>query len=380
MIVAFDGSNIRAGGGVTHLTELLNHCTPEKYNIEKIVVWAPSTTLQLIEDKKWLHKISHPWLDKSLPYILAWRWFYLAKHLHNCDLLVSVSGNYTGNFRPYISYCRNMLVFEKTEQQRYSFFSLTRLRLKVLNFVQRRSFKNARLVIFLCEYARNKVLQSTKIQDTHIIPHGVSFSFRKENRPEEKDINTYSQNKRYKFLYVSIVNFYKHQWNVVHAFDQLIKLGYPLELHLVGGSYPPALQKLNDSLNKIVPNNQYIHYHGKINYKDIHRFYSVADAFIFASTCENMPNIVLEAMANGLPILASHYPPVKELLQEGGLYFDPLAIDDIVQKTQDFICDKDLRKKLAKKALQRSQCYGWQRCAHETFSTITNINSDSHRK
>ncbi|BBM81689.1 glycosyltransferase family 4 protein [Candidatus Uabimicrobium amorphum] len=378
MIIAFDGSNIRAGGGVTHLTELLNHCTPEKYNIEKVVVWAPSATLQLIEDKKWLHKISHPWLDKSLPSILAWRWFYLAKHLRNCDLLVSVSGNYTGNFRPYISYCRNMLVFEKTEQQRYSLLSLTRWRFKMLNFVQRRSFKNADLVIFLCEYARHKVLESTTLRNSKIIPHGVSLSFRTEHRQEEKEINSYSQNERYKFLYVSIVNFYKHQWNVVKAFDKLIKLGYPLELHLVGGAYPQALQKLNESLQTIQPNDQYVHYHGKVGYKEIHRFYSMADAFIFASTCENMPNIVLEAMANRLPIVSSHYPPIKELLQDGGLYFNPLEEEDIVQKVKDFICNRDLRTTLAQKAWQRSQDYSWQRCAQETFmAASTMITSDT---
>lgn len=370
MIIAFDGSNIRAGGGVTHLTELLNHCIPKKYNIKKVVVWAPKSTLQLIDDKKWLHKISHPWLDKSLPYILAWRRFYLATHLRNCNLLVSVSGNYTGSFRPYISYCRNMLVFEKIEQQRYSLLSLTRLRLKLLNFVQRRSFRNANLVIFLCEYAREKVSVSTIISNSRIIPHGVASSFRKKYQDREKDIHTYSESKRYKFLYVSIINFYKHQWNVVRAFDQLIKRGYPLELHLVGGFYPPALEKYQQSLKSITPNDEHIHYHGKISYKEVSRFYHTADAFIFASTCENMPNIVLEAMANGLPIVSSDYPPIKELLQDGGLYFNPLCVEDITQKVQNFISDKNLRQNIAQKAWQISQLYSWQRCAHETFSII----------
>ena len=34
-------------------------------------------------------------------------------------------------------------------------------------------------------------------------------------------------------------------------------------------------------------------------------YYHDADAFLFASSCENMPNILLEAMISGLPIISS---------------------------------------------------------------------------
>ena len=38
--------------------------------------------------------------------------------------------------------------------------------------------------------------------------------------------------------------------------------------------------------------------------------------FIFASTCENMPNILIEGMSSGLPILCSNYLPMPEFLKD----------------------------------------------------------------
>jgi hypothetical protein len=72
IIIGIDASNIRAGGGVTHLIELLKAAKPEKSNIKKFIVWGGSKTLGRIENQPWLEKVHHPYLDKSLIYRLFW--------------------------------------------------------------------------------------------------------------------------------------------------------------------------------------------------------------------------------------------------------------------------------------------------------------------
>ena len=52
-----------------------------------------------------------------------------------------------------------------------------------------------------------------------------------------------------KVIYVSIIDVYKHQDIVCEAIDKLIKLGFNLELELVGPEYTPALNKLNRKLS-----------------------------------------------------------------------------------------------------------------------------------
>ena len=52
MILGIDASNIRAGGGVTHLQNLLQFAVPEKVGIKKVIVWGGKNTLdQLVIEK-----------------------------------------------------------------------------------------------------------------------------------------------------------------------------------------------------------------------------------------------------------------------------------------------------------------------------------------
>lgn len=51
--------------------------------------------------------------------------------------------------------------------------------------------------------------------------------------------------------------------------------------------------------------------------EDIERYYQVADLFILPSTNEGMPNVVLEAMASGLPCVATKVSGTKELVRDG---------------------------------------------------------------
>ena len=50
MIIGIDATNIRAGGGVTHLKELLRSVDVEKHDIEKIVIWSSKFTLNEIDE------------------------------------------------------------------------------------------------------------------------------------------------------------------------------------------------------------------------------------------------------------------------------------------------------------------------------------------
>ena len=95
---------------------------------------------------------------------------------------------------------------------------------------------------------------------------------------------------------------YKHQWHVAEAVANLRRAGVPVVLEdLLGPAYPAALRRLQKALKRVDPHGDCITYHGPKSYSGLHTWYHQADAFVFASSCENMPNILLEAMAAGLP-------------------------------------------------------------------------------
>jgi len=51
---------------------------------------------------------------------------------------------------------------------------------------------------------------------------------------------------------------------------------------------------------------------GEVPYKDLPPLYAAASLFVFPSSCENFPNILVEGMASGAPTLASRrFQPVS---------------------------------------------------------------------
>jgi len=97
---------------------------------------------------------------------------------------------------------------------------------------------------------------------------------------------------------------------------------------------------------------------------------SSADLFIFASSCENMPNTLVEAMAAGLPIACSDRGPMPEVLKDGGVYFDPENPDSIANAIENLLVHPEKCQQLAARARELASQYSWRRCAEETFSFI----------
>ncbi len=374
MRIGIDASNLRAGGGLTHITELLKFADPVRHGFRQIIVWGGKQTLQrLPSDKNGLKLIHEPLLDKNILSRFYWqktRLSVLARQ--NCDLLFVPGGLYTGNFTPAVTMSRNMLPFEYKEMRRYG-LSPTFFRLLLLRYSQSRTFKRAAGLIFLTNYARSVVKDKSKINGVQtIIPHGIDFRFH-QSPGVQKSIESCSFSSPFRFLYVSIVDVYKHQWCVAEAVAKLRKQGIPVELDLVGPAYPPALRCLKQTLRKIDPEKNFIQYHGAVPYSQLPDYYHKADAFIFASSCENMPNILLEAMASGLPIACSSQGPMPEILEDGGVYFNPEVPDELADTLCHIIENPALREQCAWSAFHKSQEYSWERCADETFSFLRKV-------
>jgi glycosyltransferase involved in cell wall biosynthesis len=112
---------------------------------------------------------------------------------------------------------------------------------------------------------------------------------------------------------------------------------------------------------------------GAVPFESLHQHYQQADAFVFASSCENLPNILIEAMAAGLPIASSNRGPMPEVLGDAGVYFDPDSPHAIADALHRLALDDQLRLALAQRAWRQVQDYSWERCARETFGFIAQV-------
>lgn len=372
IVVGIDATNLRAGGGRTHLIEMLRAVNPESSGVGKVIVWGSRATLALLDNRPWLHKISPAALDGNLLTRTLWQRFRLSPEARaaDCDVLFVPGGSYAGDFSPVISMSRNMLPFEWRELLRYGCSVMT-LKLLLVRLSQQRTFRSVDGLIFLTRYASHVVGKVVQLLPPAIdIPHGVSERFFQPPRDPVLIGNCTSEHP-FRILYVSIVDVYKHQWHVVAAIAQLRKrTGWPLTLELVGPAYPPAARRLQAAIDKYDPDHSWVRYNGPASFDDLHTIYKKAHVGLFASSCENMPNILLETMASGLPVASSNRGPMPEILHDSGVYFDPECPEEIASTLHKLIVDPSLRLRLANSSFAAAHQYTWARCADETFRFI----------
>ena len=66
MILGIDASNIRSGGAIENLVQLLKVINPRDYGFSQVQIWSGKDTLSYIDDRIWLKKVHEPLLDNIL--------------------------------------------------------------------------------------------------------------------------------------------------------------------------------------------------------------------------------------------------------------------------------------------------------------------------
>ena len=375
MHLGIDASNIRQGGGVTHIIQLLNEAKPEKFGISHITIWCPKNLVKQLPSRPWLTiKVEH-WLDRSLMVRLLWQQFILPKRLlHNlCDALLAPGGTLPiFCLIPTITICQNMLPFEPSQVKLFGRFSLMRLKMFLLRLSHGRSFKRADGIIFLTDYAKNMVFNAIgEISGRFsIIPHGVEERFFQKPR-KQIDFIEFNSTRPFKLLYVSAIMPYKHQIEVAQAVYELKTEGFYIEVNFVGPPYKKYYDDFNKVRQKLDSKDEFIHYLGEKPFNQVHSLYQDADFFIFASSCENLPNILIETMASGLPIASSNLGPMLEVLGDAAIYFNPCDVKSIKESIRLSITNVELRRSLSNFGRQRAQNYSWNTTATQTLKFIS---------
>jgi len=370
--IAIDASSTVEGGSQTHLIEVLKNISNESLVlIDKIYIVSNTATLNLIEDKDYIVKFTNQALNRNFLFCKIWVTLYLNNlvQIWKCDILLDLSGTYNGKFRPYVGMSRNMLLYEKVEVKRLGSLYQT-FRFYILRKMQLSSFNKAAGIIFISNYAKNSILVSLKVKTKwRVIHHGVSKKFEQHEYKSQKPATEYSSIDKYKLLYVSNILGFKHHLNVAKAIIELNMSGYNFELLLVGAEHDKTIAKNLIALIKKEAHNN-ITCLGKVSYSRIAEIYHSSDAFIFASSCENMPNILIEAMTSGLPVICSNFGPMPEFGKNAVEYFDPTSVDSLKQSILKVFADQRLRNRMLINNKTVTASFSWNKCSNELFNFL----------
>ena len=135
---------------------------------------------------------------------------------------------------------------------------------------------------------------------------------------------------------------------LVGAWARLKPKGW--RLRIIGPGGGGYLQELEDRHHP-----ERVQFDGELNHDEAMSILAKADAFVLPSYTEGFPNVVLEAMTLGKPIVATTVGAIPEMLADNcGILIPPRNLDALIDALSRLLNDSDLRSSLGARAKERA--------------------------
>lgn len=128
------------------------------------------------------------------------------------------------------------------------------------------------------------------------------------------------------FLMVSGNRWEKNNLRAILAFDRLVSAGLMKDTKAIVTGCKPGMY------DKKVKNRSSFEFLGYVDESELDRLYANAYCFVYPSLNEGFGYPPLEAMLYSVPVIASPFSSISELLEGGALYFNPFSIEEIMNR------------------------------------------------
>jgi glycosyltransferase involved in cell wall biosynthesis len=239
----------------------------------------------------------------------------------------------------------------------YDTFSLTlRMLHWILKPVTRRIWREASAVVAVSKGLRQLALETMPSIPISVIYNGINNEVFRPNH-----LSATHARRTTRLLTVSrLIN----RKGLEYLFIAVAAIeGHPLHVDIVGtGS---AEKRLRDMVVKLGLEN-IVTFHGYQPPAELARLYNEADIFVLPSISESLGLVFLEAMACGLPIIATHVGGIPEIVKnnENGILVDAAKPNQIAYAITTLIDKPALRKRFAQNnAAKIRKQFTWDRIA-----------------
>ena len=120
-------------------------------------------------------------------------------------------------------------------------------------------------------------------------------------------------------------------------------------------------------------------YLGFVDDEDLPYLYRLAKGFIYTSLYEGFGLTPLEAISQGLPVITSDIPSVKEVLGDSAFYFKSNDKNSL-EKIWDYYenqCSSLEKKEIIRKGIERSKQFRHNKCAKIVLNYFNNSKHDN---
>jgi glycosyltransferase involved in cell wall biosynthesis len=206
-----------------------------------------------------------------------------------------------------------------------------------------------------------------------VIPEGVSGIYRPvEDGAEIEEVLRKCGIRRPYFLYLGGFDPRKNIRNMLLAFKRFL-LGDSGDYSLaLCGDTTGFADYLEDEIEELGLEGKVV-LTGFVEEADLPALYSGSECFLCVSLYEGFGLPFLEAMACGVPVIASNTSSIPEVVGDSGILVDPLDPDDILEGMERVADSFDLREELKRKGLARAASFSWQSSASRVLNLYEDI-------
>jgi alpha-1,3-rhamnosyl/mannosyltransferase len=153
--------------------------------------------------------------------------------------------------------------------------------------------------------------------------------------------------------------------------DESIRRAYPLVL--VGGD-GWRNDELKQRITDLVAKGEVKHL-GYIADEQLPLLFAAARGFVFVPFYEGFGLPPLEAMASGVPVLASNVSSIPEVVGDTGILVDPNGVTAIAAGMTQLLTNENWRTSAIERGLARAKTFTWQRCVQQTLAIYQRVMS-----
>ena len=193
---------------------------------------------------------------------------------------------------------------------------------------------------------------------------------------EAKSPRTHFNNK--KVLIVSDVSPHKNHFRLLKAFEIVHRKHPDAELTIVGNIREHVRSRFDSALADVRSRNQGINILlcGYLTDEEIVSLYRTAAVFVYPSLYEGFGLPVLEAMAQGCPVIASNVSSLPEVVGSAAVLIDPLNTTELAQAMIKVLADDELKREMSIKGINQAKLFSWDTTAKEYIEVFDRVLKD----
>jgi glycosyltransferase involved in cell wall biosynthesis len=112
---------------------------------------------------------------------------------------------------------------------------------------------------------------------------------------------------------------------------------------------------------------------GPLSAEDLDALYRSADVFVYPSLYEGFGLPVIEAMARGIPTVASSTSSLPEVGGDAALWVNPRSVREIAHAIETILTDLDLAERLSARGRRRAEQFSWDETARMTLQVYERV-------